>query len=153
MVCCVEQYIPHNDFPITEVELLLHRKGMVAIPRSLKGSKQFRPRRRMEFEVVMPFHDALTLKAYSNGFGEVHADLLWGGELLRKLHTHEGHRNPGGLPVPGTHMHFPTRRFPLTRGRGSYAYSLDEQIHSVSDGVWSICGLLGIEISGIQQLL
>ena len=107
----------------------------------------------MELDVLVPFQPTLTLKAYANRFGDVYVDLYSDATILRKLHSHEDHRNPGGLLVPGTHMHFPTRQFPMTRKRSSYAYELNVPIDTVSEGVRFVCGLLSIGTDGIQRLL
>ena len=126
---------------------------MKAVPRKDVCRRQFRPARATEFDVLVPYGEPLSLKAYGNRLGDVHVDLSRGKEFLRKLHTHEGHRNPGGLLVPGTHMHFPTEQYPLAGHRSSYAYELSEEIGSVSDGVLVLCELLEIEIDAIQAYL
>ena len=73
--------------------------------------------------------------------------------ILRKFHTHEFHYNPGGVPVPGTHMHFPSVNYPLAHDGSSYAYGLDDEIESLAEGVLAFCLLLGISTYNIQDLL
>lgn len=55
--------------------------------------------------------------------------------------------------MEGTHMHFPTREYPLTNYGHSYAYPLEEDIYSLTEGIWSFCRLLNIQIEGIQSFL
>ncbi len=43
-------------------------------------------------------------------------------QLVRKWHSHDGHRNPDGETVGGPHKHYPTRTHP----QGSYAYPVTD---------------------------
>ena len=95
----------------------------------------------------------MRLIGYEYGQGYVNIELSEGDRTLRKLHTHPDHHNPGGQLVDGTHMHFPTRRFPLRSDGQSYAYGLDVEIDSLPEGIQFFCELLNIHIEGIQGFL
>ena len=93
----------------------------------------------------------MTVDAYQNRRQDIYIELKEGNRVLRELHTHEGHYNPGGYLVSGTHMHFPSRAFPLLKNASSFAYPVE--LETVGEGVRYFCDLLEISIDGIQDFL
>ncbi len=95
----------------------------------------------------------MTIVAHQNRRQDIYIELKEGRRALRKLHSHEGHYNPGGILVPRAHMHFPSRRYPLLPDGSSYAYPVEAEMETAADGVLYFCDLLGISIDGIQYFL
>ena len=95
----------------------------------------------------------MVISAYQDRRLNVYIEMREGNSVLRELHTHEGHRNPGGDLVPGTHMHFPSRDFPLRKNERSFAYPVETELETVAEGVWYFCNMLGISTDGIQDFL
>ena len=155
MSCDVNQYLPQNDRPEPEVERLIHLQDMACFqlgsPKSRR--RRFAPQRQVKCEVIGLNGSLMRLTGYENRRGYVNIELSEGDRILRKLHTHPGHRNPGGCLVDGTHMHFPTRKIPLRSDGRSYAYGLDVEIDSLPEGIRFFCELLNIRIEGIQGFL
>ncbi len=114
-----------NDSTRRNVEEIVHvRKRILGPPRTRRREKRFRPESAYELVLVTETGRELRLKVYRER-GEYILELLAGQDILRKLHTHDNHYNPGGARVEGCHKHFPTRTCPLTRHTSSYAYPID----------------------------
>ena len=73
--------------------------------------------------------------------------------ILRKFHTHDCHHNPGGLLVPGTHMHIPSVRVPLREYGSSYAYSVDLKFDTLGEAALEFCRMLYIPTEDIEDLV
>ena len=95
----------------------------------------------------------MTITAYQTRRQAIYIELKEGIRVLRKMHSHEGHHNPGGVLVPSTHMHFPSRKFPLLADGSSFAYPVEMEMETVADGISYFCNLLEISIDGIQDFL
>jgi len=118
--------------------------------------RSFLPRGRFELIVDNAEYHTLHLVAYQQGDGEFYVELHHGDTKLRSLHTHDSHRNPDPerTVVPGPHVHFPSRRFPLLYGREEYAYPLDTPRFSDSiDSILFFCAHVGIDIDSMQLQL
>ncbi len=155
MACNVGQYLPCDDSPVPDVEDIVHARDMIAYPKrvgSRRRRRGFYPPRSMEVEISTS-GERLVLTAYINKAGYAYVDLHRHDTILRKLHTHDNHWNPGGQLVEGAHMHFPTRRYPLSTGRSSYAYPIEAEVDVVSEGVLYLCQHLDINVLAIQPLL
>ena len=150
MTCDVEQYIPSSDKVLYDsVERIVHSEGLVAYPASGGRRQRLQIRDSLRLNIWGFGVPDMVLKGYRRK-GDIYIELSAGDQMLRELHTHEGHRNPGGLLVPGTHMHFPTERFPLRRDDSSYAYAVDMEILTVEDGILGFCYMLDISTHEIQ---
>ena len=153
MACDVEQYIPPSDSILYDsVERVVHSEGMVAYPASRRRRERFQLGNNLRLNVWGFGVPDMVLKGYRRK-GDIYIELSAGDQMLRELHTHEGHRNPGGQLVPGTHMHFPTERFLLRRDESSYAYAVDMEILTVADGILEFCDMLNISTHEIQDIL
>lgn len=159
MTCNVAQYLPRNDGIVQEIEDIVHAPGKVAYPARLPAAigrrRRFRPSANIKISVIAPAVPELKVIGYQNRRSDVYIDLIdeRNDRILRKFHTHEFHYNPGGVLVPGTHMHFPSVNYPLARDGSSYAYGLDDDIETLAEGVLAFCHLLGISTYNIQDLL
>ena len=154
MACEVDQYLPANDSSVLEVEQLVHQAGKYAIFRKPpKGRRRFSVQSKTRLHVESSAGQLMVLDGYESQ-GHVYVELRMGKLILRKLHTHSGHRNPDSKEeVDGVHMHFPSRRFPLLKDRRSHAYRIDAEIDCVADGLQLFCLLTNIEVEGIQAYL
>lgn len=117
-----ESLLPPDDSLVEEVEQLVHmeKRTLPRRPTRKRGSA-FLPKGAFEADVVSSTGRTLSIKGYSDSSGHV-VELLDGSRVLRKLHTHPIHHNPGGALIQGGHKHFPTRNNPLVRKGSSYAY-------------------------------
>lgn len=154
MACNVEQFLPSDDHAVSEVEALVHWGDLRAsLSRIQSHRRRFEPPRKITLRVVGRDAPLMLITAHQNRRQDIFIELKEGNRVLRELHTHEGHRNPGGILVPGTHVHFPSRKFPLLKHSSSYAYPIEMEIESVAEGVFYFCDLLEISIDGIQDFL
>ena len=155
MVCNVRQFLPTDDDAVPDVEELIHSRDRVALPvrPRLSRRRRFRPQDPVKLDIWGAGQPEMVLTGHSNSRGDIYIALRQSHHLLRKLHTHEGHFNPGGELVSGTHMHFPSRLRPLLDDGPSYAYQLEIEIASVVEGVMYFCDLLNIWTDGIQSFL
>ena len=155
MACDVGQYLPVGDSVVAEIEDLAHRTDRMAIPRrqSLARGRRFRTRANVKLDIVGWPAPEMVLSGHQNSRGDIYIELQGGDRILRKLHTHDCHHNPGGKLIPGTHMHFPSREVPLLSYGRSYAYQLKPTIDTLGEGVDLFCRLLNISVDGIQGFL
>ena len=154
MACNVEQFLPSDDHAVSGVEDLVHASDLGAYPYRIPSrGRRFRPPRNMKLRVEGGASPPMLISAYQDRRQNVYIELIEGNRVLRELHTHEGHRNPGGELVPGTHMHFPSRDFPLRKYESSFAYPVEIELETVGEGVWYFCNMLGISTDGIQDFL
>ena len=128
MSCNVSQYLPEDDHYNIEVERIVHSNlrivGEVQLRR--RGQRErLRSREDLRLRVESDAGEELLLNSFRRGGGDLMAELYFQDVKMRALHTHDDHLNPDGYLMPNGHMHFPTYRFPLTRGNSSYAYEVD----------------------------
>lgn len=88
---------------------------------------------RVDVEVVARSGESLRLRAIERLEGEFEMALTAKRtQLIRKWHTHDCHRNPGGQHVPGPHEHYPTNQLP----RGAMARQVkDMPTHDFYDAL------------------
>ena len=160
MACNVGQYILSADDRVDdEVEAIVHNcSGREAIRSRPKRRKQgFLLPRHVKLGLIggWPPLSQMVISGYETFRGDIYIDLRYGDKVLRKLHTHDCHRNPGGCLIPGTHMHFPSVRYPLKRDYPSYAYEVElpSELKTLEEGILTLCELLGISGGHIQGKL
>ena len=135
-----------------DVERLIHMPKH-AYPARRRSKKSFRPLHTVTLAVETISGKHLELRAYK-AREDYFVELWQGLQGLRKLHTHNCHRNPAGEHVSGCHMHFPTVTYPLVEGCGSYAYGLNVvEFQSIEQALMVFCDLVVIEIGAMQSLL
>lgn len=150
----ISQRLQGDDHPNEEVERIVHSGlrivGDVQLRRrGLQG--RLRSREDMRLRVDSDAGEELLLNAFRRGGGDLMAELYFGDLKMRALHTHDDHLNPDGYLMPNGHMHFPTYRFPLTRGNSSYAYEVDcTDDVELSEFVDIFCALLDIQKGNFQ---
>ena len=156
MACDVAQYLPQDDFADEEAERIVHSNLCVvrAVNRSgsARNRRRFRPKEVVELLVEWDQGDHLLLRAYRRGGGDLMAELHHRDVKVRSLHTHVGHRNPGGFySLPDGHMHFPSTAFPMLNKSDTYAYELDcTDDDSLVDFILLFCDLLDIGRGNFQ---
>ena len=160
MTCNVGQYLLTGDYVDDEAERLVHNcSSHSAVPRETNRRRRgrFLPRNGVKIDLMggWPPLPEMVISGYQTSRGEVCIDLKLkhGGKVLRKLHTHDCHHNPGGILVSGTHMHFPSVQYPFNRGSSSYAYKVNCQLGTVEDGILKLCELLSISDIHVQGTL
>ena len=121
----ISQCLPEDDWPDGEVERLVHSNLRIVGDAQPKRPARLRSREHLRLRVESDTGEDLLLNVFRRGGGDLMAELYFRDLKMRALHTHDGHLNPDGNLTPNGHMHFPTHRFPLTRGNSSYAYDLD----------------------------
>jgi len=158
MSCNVEQYLPIDDSPVEEVELIVHLK-MTAQQgrRRSRGRGHFLPPQNVEFVITTKEGHTLHLTGFClTDLDECHLALQQSKLVLRKFHAHDGHINPmrRNHSISRIHMHFPSTKFSLIEGRSSYAYSIDEDgFNDVADCLEFFCAELNIDMTGWQPYL
>ena len=155
MTVDVSHYLPPYDSPIPQVEhiVALSKYTTEGSARYLRG---FRPPRNVDIPVLTDENHLLSLTGYMNTLGSVYLDLQYEREFLRKFHTHREHHNPDGKIVDNSHMHFPSRNYPLAKKGKSYAYPLDDvadDIDDIIEAVDFLCVELDISLETWQPYL
>jgi hypothetical protein len=152
MSCDVAQYITLNDAPNQEAEAIVH-ESMFCLPRSSRrrATKGFLPPLSMDYRVhTVHSGQILSLTGHTDSKG-IYVELQANAMMLRKLHTHEGHRNPDGVEISGLHIHFPTQKYPMAYGKSEWAYPInlpyDDDLETC---VQFFCHELGIDITTLQ---
>lgn len=158
MSCNVGQYLPVDDSPVEEVELIVHLKMTAQQGRRRgRGRGYFIPPQDIEFIIATQEGHTLHLTGYCvPEVEECHLSLHYGSTILRKFDAQEGHINPRYRhdPVTRIHMHFPSTNFPLVRYRSSYAYSTDDDgFDDIADCLNSFCNEVGIDLNEWQPYL
>ena len=160
MTCDVGKYLPMGDFPVDEVERIVHLRMRAQQGRRRgrgRAHRAFLPPQSIEFVVTTQNGDTLHLTGYYLPDAEqCYLDLHHGRAVLRKFHGHEGHRNPNGFgnSVAYLHMHFPSRKYPLVEYKSSYAYALDgDRFGDVADYLSFFCAALDIDLNEWQSYL
>lgn len=157
MTCNVERYLPDDDSEVPSIERLVHQPHLEAIvlsPGSQRTRHRFRPPNNVKLEVFGRQGLTMWLIGYSNSGGDVVIELKHQDRTLRKLHTHDGHHNPDRKLVEGAHIHFPSRKYPLSQNGSSYAYGLETTIESLVDWLLYFCDRMDISmLNGIQTYL
>ena len=158
MSCNVGQYLPIDDSPVVEIEWIVHLK-MTAQQGKRRGRwrSHFLPPQNVEFVITTREGHTLHLTAYClTDLEECYLALQQSRLVLREFHAHEGHVNPmrRNHPITRIHMHFPSTKFPLIKGRSSYAYPIDEDgFNDVADCLEFFCAELNIDLAGWQPYL
>ncbi|MBM3944855.1 MAG: hypothetical protein FJ317_05095 [SAR202 cluster bacterium] len=155
MACNVKQCLPGDDDPVDEVERLVHLPKH-AIYRKGTRRRNFGTPRRLEFEVYTSQDDFLRLSVQQDYVDNIVIDLMHNDVFLRSFHTHDGHRNPDPerTEVPGPHLHFPTRKYPIAMSRREYAYPIGNgEVGDVIEAAQFFLEQLDISVEGIQYLL
>lgn len=137
----ISAFLPDDDEPVTEVE------HIVSLPKTAETAvfnrrQGFRPPRSVEVRLRSDEGHDLSITGYVDSIGRVYLDLQYGEQRLRSLHNHPGHRNPDRSLVDSPHMHFPSKKYRLSRGGSSYAYCLtdcDDDYDDVIEGVDIFC--------------
>ena len=150
MSCCVAQYITlTDDTSNREAETLVHLP-MVCLPNTQRRRRGFVPQMTMTYRVVTPQGHLLSLHAFTQWDG-LHVDLQSSDMMVRKLHTHDYHRNPDGLEVPGPHIHFPSLKYPMVRGQSEWSYPIDLAYpDDLIECIQALCFEVDIDIEALQ---
>ena len=128
MSCDVSQYLPEDDHPNEMLEGIVHSNLRIVGDFQLRRrgrQARLRSREDLRLRVESDAGEELQLNAFRRGGGDLMAELYLQDLKMRALHTHDDHLNPDGYLLPNGHMHFPTYKFPLSRGNSSYAYEVD----------------------------
>jgi hypothetical protein len=115
------------------------------------STKGFLPPLSMDYRVhTVHSGQILSLTGHTDSKG-IYVELQANAMMLRKLHTHEGHRNPDGVEISGLHIHFPTQKYPMAYGKSEWAYPInlpyDDDLETC---VQFFCHELGIDITTLQ---
>ena len=150
MSCDVGQWLLKGDEIVPQVEDLVHQsKELLLLPNPGSYGPGFRPRNHLKVDVIVTATgQKLSLKAFESSRG-TDIELSYRRRVLRHMHVHERHHNPGGKIVDGPHMHFPSKRFSLRIGYSSYAYLVDELVvdSDLNEALNLFCSILDITIS------
>ena len=150
MSCRVDQYITlGDDASNLEAETIVHLP-MTCVPNTQRRRHGFLPQMTMNYRVFTEQGHTLSLHAYTQWDG-LHVELESSDMMLRKLHTHEYHRNPDGVALPGPHIHFPSLKYPMARSKSEWAYSFElEDPDDLIECVKALCYEVVIDIEALQ---
>jgi hypothetical protein len=148
----VSLLLPPGDGVEPEVERIL-RLVVHAFQARQRRGKQFLPRQATTLVAFTSEGHTLHITSHVRRDGNVFTEIHSGDTVLREFHTHDGHRNPAPTytPVPGSHVHFPSRRNPLVYRGNSYAYCVDcDWVETAFEGIQALCDELDFTIIAAQ---
>lgn len=148
----MQRYLPLGESLVPEVEELV-QTPKIAYPAKSRKRRSFRPEYATILAVDTLAGKHLQLYAYKTPVDYIVE--LWDGlRALRRMHTHDCHRNPTRQHVPGPHMHFPTINYPLAESCSSYAHRLDlVEFQSIEQAIIEFCRLTNVELQAMQPFL
>lgn len=137
----VSLLLPPGDGVEPEVERIL-RLVVHAYPARQRRGKQFLPRQAITMVALTSEGHRLDITSHVRGDRNVFTEINYRETTLRKFHTQRGHRNPAPTykPVPGPHVHFPSKKYPLEYKGNSYAYCVDgDWVETAFEGIQALC--------------